>query len=111
MSRISIFVGLMIVSLSLSVRAGTVSAREAERLAGTYSVFVIGQSCGGVGTPVLHGDSWEVPVLSGLDARREGTIRVHRARGLISYRHRGETYPTLSPKQLAALQRKLQHRE
>ena len=111
MSRISIFAAFMTVSLSLSVRAGTISPREAERLAGSYSVFVIGLSCGSVGTPVLHGDSWKVPLLSGLDARREGTIRVDRATGLISYRYRGETYPTLSPKQLAALQRKLQHRE
>jgi hypothetical protein len=106
MTYISIFAALLVASSSLSVHAGSISAREAKDLAGTYSVFVIGMSCGDVGSSCLHGDRWKVPVLSGLDARRQDSIRVHRVTGPISYRYGVETYPTLPPKQLTALQRK-----
>jgi hypothetical protein len=56
--------------------------------------------CGGVGTPILHGTSWEVPVLFGFAGTPNGSIHVDKASGFISYSYGGRVYPTLSPKQL-----------
>src|SRR5437764_15375458 len=64
MTRIAIFAALTFGGV-LSLRAGDISVREAQRLATSYSLCVVRMGCGGVGTPILHGTSWEVPVSFG----------------------------------------------
>ena len=64
MTRIAIFAALTFGGV-LSLRAGDISVREAQRLASSYSLCVVGMGCGGVGNATLHGTSWEVPVLFG----------------------------------------------
>jgi hypothetical protein len=57
MTRIAIFGALTFGGL-LSLQAGNISAREAQRLASSYSLCVVGMGCGGVGTlfcMALHG--------------------------------------------------------
>jgi len=61
-----------------------VDAREAGRLASSYTLCTLDIGCGGVGAPVLHGDSWEVPVLAGIavDPRHpQGWIHIDRSSG------------------------------
>jgi hypothetical protein len=109
MTGIAIFGALTFGGL-LSLQAGDISAREAQRLAGSYSLCVVGMGCGGVGTPILHGTSWEVPVLFGFAGTPHGSIRVDKALGFISYSYGGRVYPTLSPKQLTQQEYDLIHR-
>jgi hypothetical protein len=94
----------------LSLRAGEISAREAQRLASSYSLCVVGMGCGGVGAPVLRGTSWEVPVLFGFAGTPHGSIQVDKASGFISYTYGGRVYPRLSPKQLSQREYDLIHR-
>jgi hypothetical protein len=109
MKRIAIFAALTFGAL-LSLRAGDISAREAQRLASSYSLCVVGMGCGGVGTPTLHGTSWEVPVLFGFAATPHGSIHVDKASGFVSYSYAGRVYPTLSRKQLTQREYDLIHR-
>ena len=109
MKRMAIFAALIFGAL-VSLRAGEISAREAQRLASSYSLCVVGMGCGGVGTPALHGTSWQVPVLFGFAGTPHGSIHVDKASGLISYSYGGRVYPTLSPKQLTEKQYELIHR-
>jgi hypothetical protein len=109
MKRIAIFAALTFGAF-LSLRAGEISAREAQRLASSYSLCVVGMGCGGVGTPTLHGTSWEVPVLFGFAGTPHGSIHVDKASGFVSYSYGGRVYPTLSPKQLTQREYDLIHR-
>ena len=109
MTRIAIFAALTFGGV-LSLRAGDISVREAQRLASSYSLCVVRMGCGGVGTPILHGTSWEVPVLFGFAGTPHGSIHVDKASGFISYSYGGQVYPSLSPKQLAQREYDLIHR-
>jgi hypothetical protein len=100
MTRIGIFAAILAFGAVLSLRAGDISGREAQRLASRYSLCVVGMGCGGVGDPILQGTSREVPVLFGFAGTPHGTIHVNKASGFISYSYGGRVYPTLSPKQL-----------
>lgn len=110
MKRIATFAALTFGAL-LSVQAGDISARDAWRLASSYSLCVVGMGCGGVGTPILHGTSWEVPVLFGFAGTPHGSIRVNKASGFVSYSYGGRIYPTLSPKQVTQRKYDLIHRQ
>jgi hypothetical protein len=96
MTRIAIIAAFSFGAL-LSLRAGDVSAREAQRLASSYSLCVVGIGCGGVGDPTLYGTSWEVPVLFGFASTPHGSIHIDKTSGFISYSYSGRVYPTLSP--------------
>ena len=109
MTRIAIVAALTFGGL-LPLRASDISAREAQRLASSYSLCVVGVGCGGVGIPILHGTSWEVPVLFGFAGTPHGSIHVDKASGFISYSYGGRIYPTLSAKQLTQREYDLIHR-
>ena len=110
MTRIAIFAATLTFGAVLSLQAGDITAREAQRLASTYSLCVVGMGCGGVGDPILHGTSWEVPVLFGFAGTPHGSIHVDKASGFISYSYGGRVYPTLSPKQLTEQEYDFIHR-
>jgi len=110
MTRIAIFAATLTFGAVLSLRAGDISGREAQRLASRYSFCIVGMGCGGVGDPILHGTSWEVPVLFGFAGTPHGSIHVDKASGFISYSYDGRVYPTLSPKQLTQRECDLIHR-
>src|SRR5689334_7742056 len=83
----------------LAADTGGISAARARRLASDYMTCYI-NGCGGVEEPIARADYWEVPVRSGIIGAREGAIHVDRRTGVVSYRWRGTSHPTLSPKEL-----------
>ena len=52
--RIAIFAAALTFGALVLLRAGDISAREAQRLASSYSLCVVGMGCGGVGAAILR---------------------------------------------------------
>jgi hypothetical protein len=74
-----------------------INADRAWKLASMYYHCHV-SGCGGVGEVVLHGDYWEAPVHFGYAGTPQGSIRVHRYSGTVSYRG----HPTVSAESLDA---------
>src|SRR4029077_6940488 len=75
------------------------TAPEAFRLASTYRLMYIG-GCGWSDPPIAHAGYWEVPVYVGIASHPEGSVRVDKHTGTVSYRWQDKAGPTMTPKQL-----------
>ena len=95
---VTFVVFLAAIQISTSAAAATASDVTADRAwhlaAMYYSHYVSG--CGGVGDIVARGDYWEAPVYFGYAGTRQGSIRVHRHSGTVSY----GGHPTVSAQSL-----------
>jgi hypothetical protein len=73
-----------------------ITADRAWHLAAMYYAHYI-SGCGGVGEVAAHGSYWQAPVHFGVAGTPQGSIRVDRYTGTVSY---GWRHPTVSAKSL-----------